>query len=83
MLQHFRRAVFVGPLETLQWLPVIRIIFPPREKERLPFAVGVVLGADAASIMAGDPDLVSVLAVVIGAATEAVYAYAKKKGWAT
>jgi hypothetical protein len=59
----------------MMYAPIARIL--------IRYGVGIVLGADAASIMAGDPDLVSVLAVVIGAATEAVYAYAKKKGWAT
>jgi hypothetical protein len=59
----------------MMYAPIARIL--------IRYGVGVVLGADAASIMAGDPDLVSVVAAVIGVATEAVYAYAKKKGWAT
>jgi hypothetical protein len=35
------------------------------------------------AILAGDPDVVLYAALGIGAAVEAVYAYAKRKGWAT
>ena len=59
----------------MKYAPITRIL--------IRYGVGIVLGADAAGIMANDADLVSVVAVVIGVATEAVYAYAKKKGWAT
>jgi hypothetical protein len=59
----------------MTYAPIARIL--------IRYGVGIVLGIDAASIMAGDPDLVSAVAVVVSVITEAVYAYAKKKGWAT
>jgi len=46
------------------------------------YIVGLVLGMDAADIMAGDPDIIACVALAIGAATEAAYALAVKKGWA-
>jgi hypothetical protein len=42
-----------------------------------------VLSPDLASEFAMDPDVALVLGGIIGAATEAVYAWAKKKGLAT
>jgi hypothetical protein len=59
----------------MTYAPIARIV--------IRYGVGIVLGADAADIVAGDPDLISVVATAIGVITEAVYAYAKKKGWAT
>jgi len=55
------------------YAPIARII--------IRYAVGIVIGADAASILAGDPDIVAVAALAIGAVTEVVYALAVKKGW--
>ena len=48
----------------------------------LRYGVGLVIGMEAAETLAGDPDVVMAIAVSIGAATEAAYAYAKRKGWA-
>lgn len=59
----------------MEYAPVARII--------LRYAVGAVIGAEAGSIIAGDPDIVLYLAMGIGAAVEALYSIAKKKGWAT
>jgi len=59
----------------MTYAPIARIL--------IRYGVGVVVGVDAASIAAGDPDLVSIVALVIGAATEVAYTYAKRKGWAT
>lgn len=55
--------------------PIIRIV--------LRYGVGLVLGMEVGSLLAGDPDVVLLVATGVGVATEAVYAYAKKKGWAT
>lgn len=49
----------------------------------LRYGVGGVLGMEAGSALAGDPDLVMLLAAAIGAATEAAYVLAKKRGWMT
>lgn len=38
---------------------------------------------DVGSQIAVDPDLISLAGAVIGFATEALYAIAKRKGWAT
>ena len=38
---------------------------------------------EAAADLAMDPDVALVLGTIIGAVTEAGYAYAKKRGWAT
>jgi hypothetical protein len=55
--------------------PVIRII--------LRYGVGAVVGMEIGGMLAGDPDVVMLLAAGVGAATEAVYVFAKKKGWTT
>lgn len=59
----------------MNYAPIARIL--------IRYGVGLALGADAANIAAGDPDLVSVIALLMGAATEAIYSIAKQKGWAT
>lgn len=41
------------------------------------------IGAETGEYLAVDPDLTLVIASIIGAAVEFVYAYAKKRGWAT
>lgn len=56
-------------------VPIIRIV--------LRYGVGLVFGMEVGSLLAGDPDVVLLVATGVGVATEAVYAYAKKKGWAT
>jgi hypothetical protein len=59
----------------MDFAPVARII--------IRYIVGAVIGMDAGATLAGDPDVVTVAALGIGAAVEAAYAVAKKKGWAT
>jgi hypothetical protein len=55
--------------------PIARII--------LRYGVGLVIGMEAGEMLAGDADIVGVVALAVGVATEAVYTYAKRKGWAT
>lgn len=59
----------------MDYAPIARIL--------IRYIVGVIVGSDAADLMAGDIDLVTVVALAIGAATEAAYAFAKRRGWAT
>lgn len=59
----------------MEYAPVARIL--------IRYGVGIIVGLDAADTMAGDPELVTVVAMVIGALVEAVYTAAKRKGWAT
>ena len=59
----------------MTYAPLARII--------LRYLVGAVIGLAQAEQLAADPDLVTVLALIIGAAIEAAYALAKRKGWAT
>lgn len=42
-----------------------------------------VIPHDVGAELAMDPDVALVLGAIIGAATEAGYAFAKKRGWAT
>jgi len=58
----------------MSYAPIARII--------LRYIVGLIVGADAANLLAGDPDVVSVVALGIGLAVEVVYAFAVKRGWA-
>lgn len=61
----------------MNYAPIARIL--------IRYAVGATVGFsdDLGQMLAADPDLVMFVAGAIGAATEAVYAYAKRKGWAT
>jgi hypothetical protein len=59
----------------MNYAPVARIL--------IRYGVGLIIGADAADLLAGDPDVVTVFAVAIGGAVEVVYNLAKRKGWAT
>lgn len=59
----------------MNYAPIVRII--------LRYLVGAVIGASQAEILAGDPDVVTVLALALGAIVEVLYAFAKRKGWAT
>ena len=38
-------------------------------------------GMEAADTLAGDPDVVMVIAALVGVGVEAAYAVAKRKGW--
>jgi len=55
--------------------PVIRIV--------LRYCVGAVVGMEIGGMLAGDPDIVMLLAAGVGAATEAAYVFAKRRGWTT
>lgn len=55
--------------------PIARII--------LRYGIGYLAGSQAGEALAMDPDAVLVLSLALGAAVEAAYAYAKRKGWAT
>jgi hypothetical protein len=55
--------------------PVIRIV--------LRYGVGAVVGMEIGGMLAGDPDIVMLLAAGVGAATEAAYVFAKRRGWTT
>jgi len=59
----------------MDYAPIARII--------VRYAVGVALGSDAAGLLALDPDVITVVALGIGAAVEVVYGLAKAKGWRT
>jgi len=58
-------------------------MFAPISRIILRYAVGAVVGLEMGEALAGDPDLVLVLAALIGAATEVAYAYAKRHGLTT
>lgn len=59
----------------MNYAPIARII--------LRYGVGAIIGASQAELLAGDPDIVSMVALAVGAAVEAAYVLAKRKGWAT
>lgn len=59
----------------MNYAPIARIL--------IRYGVGLVIGADAADLLAGDPDVVTVFAVVLGGGVEVAYNFAKRKGWAT
>lgn len=55
--------------------PIARII--------LRYGIGYLAGSNVGEALALDPDAVLVLSLALGAAVEAIYAIAKRKGWAT
>ncbi len=57
--------------------------YAPFARITIRYIVGAIIGMDAGATIAGDPDMVTVVALGIGAAVEAAYALAKRKGWAT
>ena len=59
----------------MDYAPLARII--------IRYAVGVIVGADTAGILAADPDVITMAALAIGGAVEVVYSLAKRRGWAT
>lgn len=59
----------------MSYAPVARII--------IRYGVGAIIGLESANILAGDVDVVAAVALAVGALTEFVYTFAKKKGWAT
>lgn len=59
----------------MQYAPIARIV--------LRYIIGGIIGAAQGDMLAADADVVTVAALAIGAAVEAAYALAKRKGWAT
>jgi hypothetical protein len=59
----------------MQYAPIARIV--------LRYVIGGIIGAAHGDMLAADPDVVTVAALALGAAVEAAYALAKRKGWAT
>jgi hypothetical protein len=59
----------------MNYAPIVRIL--------IRYVAAYIVGTDSAEILAGDPDVVSMLALGIAAAVEAAYVIAKRKGWAT
>ncbi len=61
----------------MDYAPIARIV--------LRYVIGAAfMGSDEIGAqLSADPDLVMAVAVAVGAAVEAAYAFAKRKGWAT
>lgn len=59
----------------MDYAPIARII--------LRYGIGAVIGMAQGDMLAADPDLVTIVALGIGAGVELAYAMAKRKGWAT
>lgn len=59
----------------MEFGPAIRIL--------LRYGVGYVVGSETGEAMAMDAELVNMLAIGVAVLVESVYAYAKKRGWAT
>ena len=57
----------------MDYAPIARIV--------IRYIVGLIIGADAAQIAAGDPDVVTLVAAGVGIGVETVYAVAKRRGW--
>jgi hypothetical protein len=58
-------------------------LYGPHARILLRYVAAYFLGEGAGDAIAGDPDLVFIMAGVVGAAVEAFYALAKRKAWAT
>ena len=56
-------------------------MYAPIARILIRYGVGLVLGAHAADIAVGNPDIVTVAAGAVGAANEVIYSLAKRKGW--
>jgi hypothetical protein len=57
----------------MDYAPIARIV--------VRYIVGLVVGADTAGILAADPDVITIVAIGIGAAVEVIYTLAKKREW--
>lgn len=57
--------------------------YAPAARILLRYLVGAVIGAAQADALAADPDVITVVAALIGGAVEFVYIAAKRRGWAT
>ena len=62
---------------------MVQTLAGPLARIVLRYIVGAIIGVEAADALSGDPDVVFFVALVVGALIEAVYAIAKRKGWAT
>jgi len=58
-------------------------MFGPIARIILRYAVGLVAGMHVGELLAGDPDVVMIVAAGLGVAVEAAYAFAKRTGGAT
>jgi hypothetical protein len=58
-------------------------LYGPHARILLRIGAGFFLGQGSGDALAGDPDIVFITAGVIAAAVEALYEYAKRKGWPT
>ena len=56
--------------------------FGPLARIIMRYGIGYLAGLQAGNALAMDPDAVLMLSLALGAAVEAVYALAKRKGWA-
>jgi len=59
----------------MNYAPIARII--------IRYGVGAVIGMAQAEQLAADADVVTVVALAVGAAVEGAYTVAKRKGWTT
>jgi hypothetical protein len=59
----------------MNYAPIARIV--------LRYIIGGVIGAAQGDMLAADPDMVTLMALALGAAVEGAYAIAKRKGWTT
>ena len=57
--------------------------FAPYARIILRYGIGYLAGSNVGNALALDPDAVLALSLALGAAVEAAYAIAKRKGWAT
>jgi hypothetical protein len=58
-------------------------MYAPIARILIRYGAGLLIGLDSASILAGDPDIVSLVAAGLAFATETLYVLAKRRGWAT
>lgn len=59
----------------MNYAPIARIV--------IRYGVGAVVGLAQGQMLAADPDIVTIVALLIGASVELAYTVAKRKGWST
>lgn len=57
--------------------------YAPFARIFLRYVVGALIGSDIGDILSADPDIVTYVALAIGAVVEIAYGFAKRRGWAT
>ena len=57
--------------------------FGPWARIFLRYGIGYFAGSGAGEALSLNPDAQVVVSLIMGAAVEAIYAFAKRKGWAT